>query len=204
MASLTLPEDRRTRLALVALTVALLVLLVWWLASQFGSDDRDGAAEPAAPTWPKAKGGDALLVPSIGLDAPIVTIQMQGNTLSPPDDTDLVGWWKASAEPGAKRGQTVVTGHTIHTGGGVMGRLADVDKGDEVMVRDEGRMISYAATKVFVYSKAELAENAQSLFGQQRKDGRLVLVSCTDWDGKDYLSNIIVFARQLRPEGDAA
>jgi LPXTG-site transpeptidase (sortase) family protein len=196
--SLTLPIDRRTRLALIALVTLLLVLLIWWLVSQHGSDDAEARDVTGREQTAEDAGGDALVVPSIGLKAPIVSIAMHGNTLSPPNDTDIVGWWRLSAEPGAKRGQTVVTGHTIHTGGGVMGRLGNVERGDRVRIIDEGQKIAYRATKVFVYSKAELSENAQALFGQQRTDGRLVLVSCTDWDGVDYLSNIIVFAKQAR------
>jgi len=163
----------------------------------------EGKAEEA-PTYVLSPGDDALIVPSIGLEAPIVPIELTpAGVLSPPADTGIVGWWKRSAEPGATKGQTLVTGHTVHTGGGVMNRLGDVGPGDVVKIRDEGRMISYLVTKAFVYSKAELAANAHDLFSQDRRKGRLVLVTCTDWVKGDYLSNIIVFAMPV-PPGAAA
>lgn len=147
-------------------------------------------------------GNDAIVVPSIDLDAPLVPIAKVGDVLTPPGDTDQVGWWDLSAEPGARSGQTVVTGHTVHTGGGVMNRLGDLEPGDVVQVRDEGRLVDYRATRVEVLSKAELAAAADELFGQDRGRGRLVLVTCTDFVDGEYLSNIVVIARPVR--GSAA
>jgi LPXTG-site transpeptidase (sortase) family protein len=166
-----------------------------------------GAVLPAGPL-PKSeqqdpapiisRGTDALFVPSIGLSAPIVPIALDAaGVLTPPADTHMVGWWKQSAEPGAGEGQTVVTGHTVHAGGGVMNRLGEVEAGDVVRIRDEGHVVDYRATKVFVYSKADLAAHAHDLFTQTRRGGRLVLVTCTDWVDGIYLSNIIVFAAPL-------
>jgi LPXTG-site transpeptidase (sortase) family protein len=157
------------------------------------------------PAYVLSPGRDALFVPSIGLKAPIIPIELnQAGVLSPPADTHIVGWWKRSAEPGTAKGQTVITGHTVHAGGGVMNRLGEVEAGDVVRIRDDGHLIGYRITKAFVYSRAELAAHAHDLFAQDRRKGRLVLVTCTDWVNGDYLSNIIVFAMPVRPgEADA-
>jgi LPXTG-site transpeptidase (sortase) family protein len=156
------------------------------------------AAEEASPPVVE-EGDDVLYVPSIDLLAPIVNIELdQDAVLSPPADPDIVGWWQRSAEPGAHRGQTVMTGHTVHSGGGVMNKLGDLVKGDVVRVRDEGRVIEYRVTDVATLSRAEVAENAQMLFGQDREKGRLVLVTCTDWVDGVYLSNIIVVGEVVR------
>jgi LPXTG-site transpeptidase (sortase) family protein len=156
------------------------------------------AAEEASPPVVE-EGDDVLYVPSIDLLAPIVKIELdQDAVLSPPADPDIVGWWQRSAEPGARRGQTVMTGHTVHSGGGVMNKLGDLVKGDVVRVRDEGRVIEYRVTDVATLSRAEVAENAQMLFGQDREKGRLVLVTCTDWVDGVYLSNIIVVGEVVR------
>ena len=55
----------------------------------------------------------------------------------------------------------------------------------------------YLVQRKKVYDKDELALNAVDVFGQERGDGRLVLVSCTDWDGVTYASNVVVFAVAL-------
>lgn len=141
---------------------------------------------------------DRLVVPSIKLDAPLIPIEIKPNkVLSPPADTSEVGWWKRSAKPGATSGQTLLTGHTVHTGGGVMNRLGDLRPGSLIQVETKAGTVDYAATKIFVYTKAELAAHADELFSQKRKDYRLVLVTCTGWTGSDYTSNIIVFADEL-------
>lgn len=145
---------------------------------------------PAKPTQ--------LIVPAIGLRAPIVPIEVAPDgVLTPPVDVSEVGWWKRSARPGSVSGQTLVTGHTVHNGGGVMDRLGDVRPGELVQIRTPKGTVDYRATKVFVYTRAELAEHADQLFGQNRKNNRLVLVTCTAWDGKEYDANIIVFADPL-------
>ena len=147
----------------------------------------------AAPARPQM-----LIVPDIKLRAPIVPIEVDPDgVLSPPSDVHEVGWWKRSAKPGATSGQTLVTGHTVHTGGGVMNRLGDLRPGAIIQIRTRRGTVEYEATKVFVYTKAELAEHAKQLFSQDRKKIRLVLVTCTGWTGRDYTSNIIVFADQL-------
>jgi LPXTG-site transpeptidase (sortase) family protein len=142
-----------------------------------------------------------LIVPEISLRAPIVPIETDTKgVLTPPSDVHEVGWWQRSAKPGATSGQTLVTGHTVHTGGGVMNRLGDLRPGSLVQIRTPRGTMDYQATKVFVYTKAQLAAHAHQLFAQDRQHGRLVLVTCTGWTGQDYTSNIIVFADPLGVE----
>ena len=139
-----------------------------------------------------------LIVPDIRLRAPIVPIEITPDgVLTPPSDVHEVGWWKRSAKPGATTGQTLITGHTVHTGGGVMNELGDLRPGALIQIRTPRGTVDYRATKVFVYTKAELAEHADELFRQNRQHGRLVLVTCTGWTGHDYTSNIVVLADQL-------
>jgi len=147
----------------------------------------------AAPSKPLE-----LIVPDIKLRAPILPIEIAPDgVLTPPSDVHDVGWWKRSAKPGATAGQTLITGHTVHTGGGVMNQLGDLRPGALIQIRTPRGTVDYSATKVFVYTKAQVAKHAQELFSQKRQHGRLVLVTCTGWTGHDYTSNIIVFADQL-------
>ena len=154
----------------------------------------------AVPTKPVR-----LIVPEIGLKAPIVPIEIAADgVLTPPSDVHEVGWWQRSAKPGATSGQTLVTGHTVHTGGGVMNKLGDLRPGAIIRIQTPRGTVDYSATKVFVYTRAQVARHAQELFGQDREHGRLVLVTCTGWTGHDYTSNIIVFADQLGVRAGAA
>ena len=139
-----------------------------------------------------------LVVPALHLRAPIVPIEVNAQqVLDPPADTHEVGWWRRSAKPGAEQGQTVLTGHTVHTGGGVMNDLGKLERGQLVkVVTPKGAMV-YRTTRVQTLSKEQLAKRAVGLFGQDRDPVRLVLITCTDWDGAAYRSNIVAFAKPL-------
>ena len=145
-----------------------------------------------------AQGPDEILVPSIKIEAPLISIELASDgVLTPPSDTDVVGWWDGSAEPGSGEGQTVVTGHTVSTGGGVMNDLPKVDVGAVVQVRDEGTVYDYRVIGVFKLTKEEVAAASEQLFGQGSQGGRLVLVTCTDYHDGDYDSNVIVWAEPI-------
>ncbi|MFL6156599.1 MAG: class F sortase [Marmoricola sp.] len=141
---------------------------------------------------------ELLIVKDIDLRAPVIPIEINPEgVLHPPADVHEVGYWKRSAKPGAPTGQTLITGHTVHTGGGVMNRLGDLRPGALVQIKTKNGTVDYVTTKVFVYTKAQLAKHAQDLFSQKRPHNRLVLVTCTGWTGSEYTSNIIVFADPL-------
>ena len=56
--------------------------------------------------------------------------------------------------------------------------------------------VRYAVTGVTIYRKACLARDAERVF-RQSGPGRLVLITCEDWNGTTYLSNAVVFADPL-------
>jgi LPXTG-site transpeptidase (sortase) family protein len=153
------------------------------------TDGYHAMAAPAAPV--------RLVIPALKIRAPIQPIDVNGSVLDPPHNPRDVGWWRKSARPGATHGQTVLTGHTVHTGGGVMDHLGRLHQGQLVkVVTRQGTMV-YRTTRVVTWSKPELAKRAVELFGQGRKDDRLVLITCTGWTGKEYTSNVVVFAQPL-------
>ena len=206
---LRLPRDRRTW-AVVGLVVVGLALVIWAVLPSDSPIRAIGGSEtepsPTAEDLPDTptKGPDEILVPSIDIEAPLTPIELASDgVLTPPADTDVVGWWDGSAEPGAGKGQTVVTGHTVSTGGGVMNELPRLDVGALVRIREEGKLVDYRTTGVFKLSKEEVARLAPSLFGQDSGKGRLVLVTCTDYTDGDYASNIIVWAEPVK-RGKAA
>ena len=117
--------------------------------------------------------------------------------LVPPADPARVGWWGEGAAPGAVRGRALLAGHTVHSGGGALDDLEQLTRGDRVVVDSEGGRTRYRVTSVEVLGKGELARRAQRLFDQ---DGpaRLVLLTCEDWDGTAYRSNVVVLAEPLQ------
>lgn len=171
----------------VALAVLAAALIVAGLVWPSNGDDAD--LPPGAPV--------RLEMPGVATKAKVVPITLEGNVLDPPRNYTEVGWWKGSAKPGARDGQTVITGHTVHTGGGSMNRLDRIKDQQEVDVLTRHAVFQYQVDKVDVLSRAQLAAHANQLFGQGHGGGRLVLVTCTDWNGSSYDSNIVVLAHRF-------
>ena len=203
------PRDRRTWIV-IGLAVVGIALVIWAVLPSdspvqrvLGNETEESPSVEEDLPDTADQGPDEILVPSIDIKAPLVPIELASDgVLTPPADTDVVGWWDGSSEPGSGEGQTVVTGHTVSTGGGVMNDLPKIDVGAIVQVRDEGKVYDYRATGVFKLTKEQVAAASEQLFGQGTQGGRLVLVTCTDYHDGVYDSNIIVWAEPI--EKDAA
>jgi len=134
-----------------------------------------------------------VTVPSLGISARVLGIRARGGTLIPPSNPRLVGWWSDGAVPGAAWGSAIITGHTVHDGGGAFDDLDQLTAGDAVSVTTGRGTINYVVSSVTTYRKRTLAKQAARVFNQS-VPGRLVLVTCEDWDGTAYLSNAVVIA----------
>jgi LPXTG-site transpeptidase (sortase) family protein len=180
--------------------------IAWWGQS---SDGRAVSKAPSAGGWtaesavattaeavraPWRPGAPRLVrIPALDVAAPVVPVKAPGRTLVPPSDPRQLGWWADGAEPGDLAGSALITGHTVHTGGGALDDLEDLEAGDTVVVRTERGTIRYAVQRVQIFSKGSLAGDATRVFSQD-VPGRLVLITCEDWDGERYLSNVVVTA----------
>lgn len=186
----------------------------WWWTTQepdlfgppAGSSTSGAAAEvvprsrlPEAAPAPRTPGAPVRLgIPALDVDVPVDSILAPGGVLTPPSDPQTLGWWADGARPGDPRGSALVTGHTVSTGGGALDDLETLDPGDGIRVRSANTSTSYAVETVEIYAKGDLAERAEALFDQS-VPGRLVVVTCEDWDGDEYLSNVVVTAAPTRP-----
>ena len=152
-------------------------------AARLESDPR--SATPVEP--------QRLRIPSLGIDAPVLPIAADGLQLAPPSDPQTVGWWSAGALPGAESGTAILTGHTVSSGGGVFDDLEQMRPGQRVQILSNGPRLRLQVTSVTTYPKAALGEHAAKIFDQTRP-GRIALITCEDWTGGDYLSNVVVIA----------
>ena len=176
-----------------------------WLGQQSGAGqpvDASAGATATPTTGTTAKATRAhwvpgaprrVVIPALAVAAPVLPVRAPGGTLVPPSDPQQLGWWAGGARPGDKRGSALVTGHSVHAGDGALDDLETLRRGDTVTVRTDRGWIRYVVRKVAVYSKGSVAEDAERLFSQE-VPGRLVLVTCEDWDGTRYLSNVVVTA----------
>jgi hypothetical protein len=145
---------------------------------------------------PGAGEPNRVVIDVLGIDVPIVPIHLEVSTLVPPSDPQTLGWWAEGAMPGAKRGSAIVTGHTVHTGGGALDNLETLVPGDVFSVRTDAGGIDYRVHRVEIYGKERVSRASPRLFSQSVR-GRLVLITCEDWDGTGYDSNVVVIARPL-------
>lgn len=183
------------------------MLLALLAAASLGACGEDGSgsraevtpsAQVASPpperrVPPRPGAPRRLEIPRLGVDAAVVSVGLRGSTLVPPSDPQLLGWWAGGAMPGATRGSALIAGHTVHTGGGALDDLERVRVGDTVRVRAAGHWLDYRAVSVRVLGKDVIARTAQRIFSQEAP-GRLVLLTCEDWDGVAFRSNVVVTA----------
>ncbi|MGN6783329.1 MAG: class F sortase [Marmoricola sp.] len=168
------------------------------LASMFLAPSAGTArSAPTADPQPRAVGiPRRVVVPTLGVDARVVPISGATGTLLPPSDARTIGWWREGRMPGAAVGSAVLTGHTVHTGGGAFDQLGRLRSRATVLVRTDRGWIRYAVTSSATYDKARLARDAATLFARSGP-GRLVLVTCSRFDGHEYLANTVVTAEPL-------
>lgn len=137
-----------------------------------------------------------VVVPRLGVDSAIVPISGLSGVLLPPSDAKILGWWQEGRRAGAHNGAVALTGHTVHDGGGALDNLADLDPGDLVTVGTTRGQVDYWVTRVRVMSTARFARESGSILSQSGP-GRLVLITCDDWNGSEYLSSAVVVARPV-------
>jgi hypothetical protein len=128
------------------------------------------------------------------IDAPVVPLELTGSALTPPDDPSVLGWWGKRA--GSRHGTTLLTGHTVHDGGGTFDDLELTPLGARAHLNGH----VYEVTSVEVVSKEELAHRARALFAQTGRPN-LVLVTCEDYDPATghYASNVVATLDPVRP-----
>lgn len=90
----------------------------------------------------------------------------------------------------------MITGHTVHNGGGAFDNLEKLRVGDTVVVSTSRGAMKYRVSGVTTYRKQAFARSAAAVL-EQSGPGRLVLITCEDWTGTVYLSNVVVVAQPM-------
>ncbi|MFJ7942597.1 class F sortase [Streptomyces sp. NPDC096354] len=169
------------------------------------------AAAPPAPPAPSAAASPSptglfmprskptkLQIPSIAVNAPFtpLTIGAGGHlNAPPPNDTNLVGWYKGGVTPG-ERGAAIVAGHVdTTTGPAVFLQLQFVKQGATVdITRADGSVATFKVDSVEKFSKAHFPND---LVYADTPDAQLRVITCGgtyDRKAKDYKDNVVVFA----------
>jgi LPXTG-site transpeptidase (sortase) family protein len=165
------------------------------LAAATGSEAAPVTPSARIATW-RPGAPRSIHIGRLGITSSVLPIHVADNALIPPSDPDVLGWWADGARPGDPRGSVLVTGHTVSTGDAALDRLEELRPGDAVTVRTRRDTVEYAVRRVTIIDKGLVARRAERLFSQ-RVPGRLVLVTCGEWDGTRHRSNVVVTARPI-------
>ena len=71
--------------------------------------------------------------------------------------------------------------------------IKELSRGDAIDVEGSEASLTYRVQSTDVLSKDEVAHDAGEIF-RQTGAGRLVLITCDDWDGKVWRSNVVTIA----------
>ncbi|MEU3574473.1 class F sortase [Kitasatospora sp. NPDC036755] len=162
-----------------------------------GADGGSPAAELRTPALGRAK-PTRLRIPQIGVDAPFTELGL-GPTgqldAPPPDDKNLVGWYRDGAAPG-ERGSAVLAGHVdTAKGPAVFLLLSFLLPGNKVEVsRADGTVAVFSVDSVETFAKNAFPD--AKVYGRT-PDAQLRLITCGgtyDKKRRDYLDNVVVFA----------
>ncbi|MFF1351125.1 class F sortase [Streptomyces sp. NPDC058322] len=163
-------------------------------------------AAPAPVTSSKATVGPAmersvperLRIADIGVNAPFTELSIGATgqlDAPPPNDNNLVGWFKDGATPG-ERGSAIVAGHVdTMTGPAVFLQLQYLKPGAKVdITRADGSVATFKVDSVEQFSKAKFPDDRVYA---DTNSAQLRLITCGgayNKTAKDYEDNVVVFA----------
>lgn len=200
----------RRRFGVAAVLVALAVAAVAAVVVGVRVTDQDQpvakptAITPTATTAATTRTADArdvgrperLTVKDIRVDAPVKPVGTTADGAQDvPKSIDDTGWWRDGVQPG-KSGNAVIVGHTASSDDGVFDDLGKLDRGDEVVVRSARGNLRYKVTRLTSVKVDDFSRISPAVYRETGPPG-LVLMTCGDWNGKEFETTTIVFSRLL-------
>ena len=162
----------------------------------------------AATEQPAPTGTDVarIVVPSLGIDAPIVTLGIDPNgTMQSPNTPTDVAWYSFSARPG-ERSNVVMSGHFdyINHGPAVFYRLKEARQGEEVrLVLEDGAIARYRVFEITSYEEATAP--VLDIVGPTDREV-VTLITCDgsfDPQSREYDKRIVLRAERINDTAQA-
>ncbi|MEZ0068901.1 sortase (surface protein transpeptidase) [Streptacidiphilus sp. MAP12-20] len=147
-----------------------------------------------------------LLIPSIGVDTPVISLGLapDGTVQVPPIEANApAGWYRGSPTPG-QTGPSVILAHVTvgRYGDGAFLHLSRLKVGDLVTARlRDGALAVFAVDRVQTVAKAQFPTRA--VYGNVNRP-ELRLITCggpRDSTGGGYLDNVVVYASLVSSGG---
>ena len=161
-----------------------------------------GVTQAAGNVPPVVHGAmpERLVVPSIGVNAPVITVGLdeEGRMLSP-EGPDPVGWYTFSPTPG-QPGNTVISGHRDWRTGvtGVFWRLGELGPGDRLsVVLADGNEVTYEVVVSVLLGPDDMS--IDEIVGQTEEE-IITLITCEgvfDPVTHDYDRRRVIWANRV-------
>lgn len=166
-------------------------------ASLSAPSDRDLRVTPTArAVLTRAPLPARLMIPSIGVNAPIAPVGLEASgIMASPSEGHVVGWYELGPRPG-EPSNAVLAGHVDwEKAVAVFFRLRELKPGDDIEVRTSmGTYYRYAVDQIQSYRTEDTP--VSEVFGPTA--GRtLTLITCGgqfDWGRREYLERLVVRA----------
>lgn len=188
-----MPEPRRT---LVAIAAGLVLASCGTRAAPDQTADRPTAQQEApnwAPSTESAGVPERLKIPDLGVDAEVLALgKAADGSQDVPPTLGATSWWRNGSKPG-EPGNTVIVGHTSSKSDGVFDRLGTLRRGDRITVRARDGSFGYAVTETSEVQVEKFTKVSESIYRETGPSG-LVLMTCGDWNGRDFDTTVIVRA----------
>lgn len=147
---------------------------------------------PVSPQWVK--------IPRFGVQARVVPVdEASDGSMGVPENAKIAGWWDRGSRPGDAWGTAVLDSHvaTRSSGTGAFYHLADMRRGDEVVVGGPEGVVHFVVRQVIEIPR----DSDPSPYFDPDVPSRLVLITCGgSWDPSigHHRDNIVVIADPLR------
>jgi len=146
-------------------------------------------------------GPDELVVPSLGVRAPVVLVGIAHHDYEVPGDVHIVGEWKSGSRPMARAGTVLIAGHVnwVGQGPGALSTLAHIAPGARIFLSGaSGHASAWAETGIESMAHSALPQTVFDAGGPHR----LVLVTCggafsETASGGSYADNVVVIATPI-------
>jgi len=172
------------------------------LESDAASESPAAAEDAPDPTplptvdFPTGINPIGLKIPSLGVDAATISLDLTTSEPEVPTDFDDTGWYRQTRRPG-EIGPAVIAGHIDSASGpAVFAQLDTLVPGDEIIVvGDGGEELTFAVVDAEQAPKGDLPD---SVFGFGEPVPELRLITCGgtfDAASGHYRDNYIVYAR---------
>lgn len=150
-----------------------------------------------------ALGINRVVIPAIGVDAPIVVLGVHPDgTMASPSGPNAVAWYTFSARPG-EIGNVVLSGHLdyINVGAAVFWRLSELRPGDELqLVMEDDTLVRYVVESLNEYD--ETTAPVQDIVGPTANES-ITLITCSgsfDPTNLHYNRRLVVRGERLQSE----